>query len=325
MWTGNAHTDTTTLNDARPMLDRPSEYINEIILFKRDLARRGRTERTVENKRKTLMATLNFLNRSKRHCSAFTITEEDVRYIVERMDVKESTKRMYLSDLGQFIQFHTGRNIVNETEILWNRANYKRLFIDRETVIEAIKVSEPRVRLCLMLGAFMGLRTVEMQRLKVEDIHGNVMTVRGKGHNNGLECEQIIPSIVREELDSYLLWRSHQPYRDMTEGHVLFTIRGNAIKGIREGSATIYKWITESGEKVGKEITPHSLRRLFATTLYYELHIDIVTIRELMRHSDVKTTLQNYIQAYDEKKIEAMSKLNDLYSTLYPHNNKRGV
>ena len=44
--------------------------------------------------------------------------------------------------------------------------------------------------------------------------------------------------------------------------------------------------------KIEKKITPHTLRRTYATTWYYENNHDIKTLRDNMGHASIKTTIE---------------------------------
>jgi integrase len=52
----------------------------------------------------------------------------------------------------------------------------------------------------------------------------------------------------------------------------------------------------------------HAFRRGLATNLR-ALHVDDLTISEILRHSDVKVTRASYIKRVDEKSVEAMNRL----------------
>lgn len=55
------------------------------------------------------------------------------------------------------------------------------------------------------------------------------------------------------------------------------------------------------GEKIGKRITPHLLRRSFATMLLRK-GSNIVQVSRLLRHKDISTTVKSYI-GYDEQEL----------------------
>ena len=66
-------------------------------------------------------------------------------------------------------------------------------------------------------------------------------------------------------------------------------------------------------KSVGVEATCHSLRRLFATNLYYGVDgsggCDLATLKDLMRHASVNTTLSCYIDVREREKDESIRKL----------------
>lgn len=70
--------------------------------------------------------------------------------------------------------------------------------------------------------------------------------------------------------------------------------------------------VNRQEEIVGVDATCHSLRRLFCTNLYYgvdgEGGCDLATLKDLMRHASVNTTLTCYIDVRDREKDEIMRK-----------------
>lgn len=281
------------------------------------LRSRNRTDRTLENKRKVLKAILGYLKDHGRHYSAYDIDADDVRYYLNTAKVKEGTKKVYTRDLGLFIKYHTGTDVVQDMHLLWNRTEHSRLFISKEDMIKVYKVAEPRARLVIVLGAFMGLRTIEMERMKWTDITLDHITIRGKGHNTGLIMDQPMSEIVFEELMEYKTWFTKlvtdKGYQDMTGGHVFFVYdkANKVLNPMTEGNLRINKLVVRAGKKADVNITPHSLRRLYATTLYYEHKLDAVTLRTLMRHASITTTYNNYIAPFDAKKREITNVLDN--------------
>ncbi len=61
------------------------------------------------------------------------------------------------------------------------------------------------------------------------------------------------------------------------------------------------------GALIGKRVTPHVFRHSFATNLL-DKSVDLETVRQLMGHSNLRTT-QVYCHSSDEKKIDAVSRL----------------
>ncbi|MDV7698007.1 site-specific integrase [Chryseobacterium soli] len=71
----------------------------------------------------------------------------------------------------------------------------------------------------------------------------------------------------------------------------------------------IHKWVREAG--IDKHITYHSSRHTFAT-LQLTMNTDIYTVSKLLGHRHLKTT-EIYGKVIDKKKIDAVSKIPDLY------------
>lgn len=294
-----------------PMTTTATTYKKEVYDYLAYLKGKGRSERTVNNYDRCLNTLFNTMGKMGLNNSAHTVTEADVIHYKEHCGLKESTIRMYFTVLDSFLEYHTGSALTKGMDILWNRRTFSRTFITKEDLHNVLTYAEPRARICLFLGAYMGLRTIEMERMRLEDIHQDYITVYGKGHGAGLREDQPMPPKVREELDAYLLWRRSLGLEDRTEGHLLFKYEGNTMIPVVPGNNLIWRIIKDAGKKAGVEITTHSLRRLYATTLYYDLNVDTMTLKTLMRHSDVSTTFSHYINPYGVKRNEAVSRLND--------------
>lgn len=285
-------------------------YINQIEEYARYLKAHGRTETTIKNNRKSLT---NFFK--KVHINSMDeLTEERIRYFINNSGLKESSVKKYLINLDTMFYALRKEHPVKDMNILWNRSNYYRLFIEKEDFVKILHHTEDRrTRMILAFGAYMGLRTIELERMLVKDIKDNRIYVRGKGHGCGYSDDMPIPDVIREELNSYLQWRQQQGVKIP---YMFFIEKSGVFYPIGEGSNIIYNLIKRAGEKAGVKVTPHALRRLFATTLYYDLGTDLVTVKELLRHSSSATTMDNYIKCYPKYKLSAMDRL----TTLYTHN-----
>ena len=94
------------------------------------------------------------------------------------------------------------------------------------------------------------------------------------------------------------------------DDHLLQAVaRDHVLRGVTP--SRISNSITDLGKSIGVRITTHSLRRYFATTLYYSTGCDLQTVRRLMRHADVSTTLRCYVDAYDQRAQVASERLAD--------------
>ena len=146
----------------------------------------------------------------------------------------------------------------------------------------------------LMLGAYMGLRRKEIGAIKLGDIEINGIRVSGKGHGkNGLVVQQPMPELVRKEIERYLAWRLQ--YAEDGEDHLIIMVSEHGAIPMHRHLPAMSNRISRLGRRLGIEVSCHSLRRLYCSTLA-ECGCPLETIKHLMRHSDINTTLECYIR-----------------------------
>ena len=125
-----------------------------------------------------------------------------------------------------------------------------------------------------------GLRVSEVTNLKnnhVDLISRSLKVVNGKGHK---DRNLIIPEHTAELLKQWNKKRSRGDY--------LFNTKEGKQLQVRYLQAMIKRYSVRAG--VDKNIYPHSLRHTFATNFYRQTK-DIETLRKLLGHSDISTTM----------------------------------
>lgn len=277
------------------------------------LRSKGRKENTLGTHRSNVRQCLLHLMADGRSCLAEDITTDDIMYLWMSIPIKEEVRRAYLRSLAGMIVHHTSVDVVKQTNILHNREVRNRVFISKEDFRTAFSAADPFQKLILCLGAYMGLRRVEMSNIKDSDIEGGMMTIHGKGHGEGLMAVVRIPEPVAEAIDEY---RRSPMKKGRRADEYLLQTRGRKHELHRANVSRISGAVCDLGREVGIRMTTHSLRRFFATTLYYETNCDLQTVRNLMRHADVSTTLKCYVDAYDEKEREASERLTEFIDEL---------
>ena len=129
-----------------------------------------------------------------------------------------------------------------------------------------------------------GLRVSELANLKVSDVNLEQAYVRcfGKGSK-----ERLVPigKYAVAAVKDYLEKRKMFVLNTESDSKHLFLDE----KGHDVSRQKIYLLIHELGKKVGKNISPHTLRHSFATHLL-ENGADLRVVQELLGHSDVSTT-----------------------------------
>ena len=149
-----------------------------------------------------------------------------------------------------------------------------------------------------------GLRVSELANLNLNNIDLNTGYVRctGKGSK-----ERLVPIGQKaiEALKKYLLQRDLTLKKYNSSSKVLF-LNERCRKNTRQD---IYTFIKSVGEKINKQISPHTIRHSFATHLL-ENGADLRVVQELLGHSDVSTT-QLYTHISKKRLKEVYFAIND--------------
>ena len=164
----------------------------------------NRKENTIATHRSNIYRCLLFLWSDERPTDAHLIDTDDIQYLWRTMPVRESVRMAYLRSLSCMIEHHTDVDLVKRTDILHNRETHDRVFISDGDFRKAYMASDPFQRVILCLGAYMGLRRVEMQSIRDGDIDRDVLTIHGKGHGKeGLIAYMDMPQPVIRAIEEY--------------------------------------------------------------------------------------------------------------------------
>ena len=130
-----------------------------------------------------------------------------------------------------------------------------------------------------------GLRVSELVNLKISDIDTKSKYVKcfGKGSK-----ERIVPfgKKAKEALINYFKTRDINILKNNLKNPDKLFIKTTGKYITRQD---VYNFIHKQGQKIHKNISPHTLRHTFATHLL-ENGADLRVVQELLGHSDVSTT-----------------------------------
>lgn len=240
------------------------------------------------------------------------IGTDEIMALMESLTVSERSKKDYLDTFGRLVQFVTGKNPVKEAQILWNNSEpMRRVFIDNEDwpkIKAAAKSTTDKV--ILGLGAYLGMRREEMVRIRMDDLddplNPSIIRIHGKGHGkDGAESLKEIPAPLKVILKRYLQERAA-----LRLDHDLFLIRTDGRqKGKIMNGRSIRFAVDRMTERSGVKFTPHSLRRLYATTMWEASGHDLETTRRATRHKSVDVLMNCYIQPNPERLKKAQDRL----------------
>jgi integrase/recombinase XerC len=164
--------------------------------------------------------------------------------------------------------------------------------VSLEKIKETLKLATMDEYLAIIVIFSLGLRISEAANIKLNDIKGDWIEIRGKGNKT-----RILPlhPKLKEFIKKYLEINSQKTY--------LFEKDGIPI-----GSAKLRYIIQKAFKKVGIHVTPHQLRHSFATYML-DRGARINDVSELLGHEFISTTqiytklnsslkLKNYLKAH---------------------------
>lgn len=154
--------------------------------------------------------------------------------------------------------------------------------------------------IALTYGA--GLRRHEAANLMLSDLDINEGTIKVLGKGN----KERINALHNKNLDIIQTWLEE---RGLSPGPLFLRAKkGNRLVNEPISGQTIYDIIIRRYKEAGlKRLTPHDLRRTFATKLL-ENGEDVFLVQDLMGHSSVETT-KNYDRRADNAKKKAAKAL----------------
>lgn len=160
----------------------------------------------------------------------------------------------------------------------------------------------------MMLFFGTGIRVSELVGIDLSDIDfydASLLITRKGGDEDevffGSEVQEALEDYVNSSRD-YLLAGNDDPALFISMQHKRMTVR------------SVQLMIKGYAEKAGlnMKVTPHALRRTFASTVYSNSN-DIYLVAEALHHSSVETTRRHYARMSKERKREAASAVSDLF------------
>lgn len=229
----------------------------------------------------TIVLRSGHLRRFDRWLDPTTITDAtvaDIRAFLETRSWDDSTRYVFISHLHAFYRWAVREGIVqfDPTEFIERprlRPGLPRPISD-DALAYLIAQATGRMRSWLLLGAFAGLRCVEIAGLQRSDVVevAKYLRVMGKGRK-----ERVVPlhPFILVSLQGLPMPRVGPLYR-MEDGRPMTAHRVSQCAN---------RWIRE----MGVNATMHQLRHWFGTHTYGECR-DVLAVAGLMGHSNTATT-----------------------------------
>jgi integrase/recombinase XerD len=154
-------------------------------------------------------------------------------------------------------------------------------FLEREDVLRILgTIRNPKHRLIISMLFGSGLRISELVRLRVRDLDFHSLTIRIVNAKQNKDRITVFSESLVKDLTSLVQGREGSEHLFLTQSKVQYTRR--------TVQAIFSRALRESG--LQKKASCHTLRHSFATTLLGN-GIDIRSIKDLMGHKSIKTTM----------------------------------
>ena len=210
--------------------------------------------------------------------------------------LKPSTVALYLSSIRRFFSWCESEslypNITNGIKSPKQQAGHKRDYLNGAQIQAMLQNTQSkRDKAMISLIATAGLRTVEVVRANVEDIHnvGGIwlLDIQGKGHSSKDAFVQLSQPVY-ESIQEYLSERGN-----VKPNEPLFVSESRRNSGKRLTTRTISQVCKNAMIKAGYDsprLTAHSLRHS-AATLALLAGVELTEVSAFMRHSSIGVTM----------------------------------
>lgn len=246
----------------------------------------------------------NAVSRYLQDLNLYSLTPKDYRHIHQMMvndGLAVSTQRSYMSTIRALLRFVN--NPTCNTRIIFQadtRPNVDWLIPEQASKVLAANLPNIQ-KMVVVLALCMGLRKVEICRLKMSDINlpNRCIKVTGKGRAGGKLRLVPFHALFLPTFEEWLKDRAGIVARSRNcPEHVLIwfnpeTHTANPYESVRGNG--LYKMIRSASLISGVPFSAHTLRRTFGRMLWLA-GVPVVTIAKIMGHTSTEQTLQ-YIGA----------------------------
>lgn len=226
--------------------------------------------------------------------------KEEIQFLRKNHLIGTTAKhsRWKLSIIGSFLAWYDNP-ILEKMRIPWPQES--RINVDWLTPEEAAlmrRAAQGIEKLIIHLELDLGMRRIDMYRLKMSDIHDCYFNVLGKGRGGGKlrtvswrpNTEAILKEyyIFRQEKIDYA--RKYKQRAEEPDGLLIYQ-KGGSLGQYQ--MTAIDEIVSRVAIRAGirRKITNHTLRRTCGRLLHLS-GVKIETIADILGHSDIRTTLR---------------------------------
>ena len=263
------------------------------------------SDRTVNNYVSMMNTIIALFEKNGRHVLPQEIDRSDVKWLLEYHQSKNhtvQTKRGYISALRKYTS-HYGNSVIKDMRIRWpvdmrpnadwlTTGQAKSLLALHKTPIQDVLV---HCELCL------GMRRVEVLRLRPDSFSGTYVDVLGKGPQGGKPRRIPYHRDTRRMYDRWMnhrdmiikLARSQYPVSTNVPDLFLIWSRGNRLYPYSLKGESVDRHLKDLAHKIEcPGMSHHTLRRTFGREMYRSSPDRVPTIAKIMGHDSVDQCLK---------------------------------
>lgn len=281
---------------------RPATPESSVEIMCRDMAREGLMPRSIEFYRQETLIVIRALRAGGRHEYPWEITEDDTRWLIQDLmdrGIAVSTRKGYISALKRWTT-HFGNDTVALMRIRWPRD--ARPTVDWLTTEQAIDLlrhpKSPTQDIIIHCELCLGMRRIEVLRLKPSDFDGSTVSILGKGSQGGKprrmpyhrDTGAMLSMYMAHRRDMITAARARNPLVEIPDALLIYR-KGDELHPYNVRGTGIDKLMEPLKAELGFSWGNHTLRRTFGRTMYRS-HVPVATISKMLGHESIEMTLR---------------------------------
>lgn len=297
----------------------PQTVEDDLQIFWRHLIDSNVNWHTVKANWAAVRRCLRFLMDAGLQYETVLIDREEILYLREAAfaGLAPDTVKWYILLFGRYLKCF-GNTIVEDMDLHWQNSDVHpgKDWLEREEAAALLAYGGYTVheRTALVLMLTMGLRRIEVLRLRVDGITENGVVVCGKGNGGGKYRFVPYSKGAKLQIQEMLRWREMQmsDAKDIDPDYEpdpeLFLTQTRAPHHYNEAGTGFDKSVLKGIQrKTGIPFANHTLRRTFARLTYFENPEDrtLQILARILGHESVEVTLR-YIGVSEDEKSEVM-------------------
>lgn len=274
--------------------------------FAKDLATNTTlAPRTVTFYRETIYAVLRYMDSRHMNTLPNRIDVHDVKKFLDCMasdNLAIATRKGYLSTLKKYLT-HYGNAAMSQISYKLPRDMRPRVdWLTSEQAMTLLQCEKTPIQTVVIhLELCLGLRRVEVVRLKISDIHDDegYITVLGKGSQGGKprcipfarDTAHVMQVARARRTDLICAAKKRRPTATVPDNLIIWQ-KGGALHAYSEEGYGIDKVVSDPlSVQLGFHFSNHTLRRTFGRMMY-RAGVEVATIAKILGHDSTEVTLR---------------------------------